>query len=355
MSVVYRSILQLLHHSRLARATSAACRGAGVVFMLHRVLPSATPRCEGCHFAPNAGLAITPEFLDAALSFVRQQGYELIPLDAVPERLQQARAGQLQRPFAAITLDDGYRDNMEYALPVFRKHEAPFTIFVAPAYADGEGELWWDALEAVIRDNDVVHCDLEGLPDRFHTHTDAGKQAAWDILYPAIRYMDEYEQRAFIIRFAARHGLDVHAQCRELIMDWNELRELSADPLCSIGAHTMHHRALARIDEEDARAEMQQSRERLEQELGCTVNTLAYPYGDPASAGAREFALARELGFSLALTTRKGHLYAEHADHLTALPRLSLNGFYQDIRHLDVLLSGLPFMLYNRFRKLDVA
>jgi hypothetical protein len=30
---------------------------------------------------------------------------------------------------------------------------------------------------------------------------------------------------------------------------------------------------------------------------------------------------------------------------MTALPRLSLNGDYQDVRYLKVLLTGLPFAL----------
>ncbi len=360
MSFVYRTVLDVLHRSGLARASRGTCRGVGVVFMLHRVLPAtfsaaSTTGTAGDAFAPNAGLAITPEFLDAAIAITRQQGYDIIPLREVPARLAAAREGKARRPFAAFTLDDGYRDNMEHAWEVFRRHEAPFTIFVAPAYADGEGELWWDALEQVIRANDVLHCDLPGLPRSIPMVSAADKQAAWDMLYPAIRYMDEHAQREFIIRFAARHGVDVHQQCRELIMDWNELREIAADELCDIGAHTLHHRALARTPEDEARHEMAASRQRLQQELGVAADMLAYPYGDADSAGPREFALARELGFTLALTTRKGHLYAEHADHLTALPRLSLNGFYQQPHYLDVLLSGLPFLLYNRFRRLNVA
>ena len=355
MSALYRTILDILHHTRIARASRATCRGAGVIFMLHRVLPRQPREADDDGFNPNGGLIITPEFLDAAIGLVKQQGFDLIALSEVPARLAAAREGREMPPFAVFTLDDGYRDNRQHAWPVFRRHGAPFTIFVAPAYADGEGELWWDALEAVIRHNDVIHCDLPDLPAKMKTHTASGKQAAWDILYPVIRYMDEHQQREFIIRFAERHGVDVHAQCRELIMNWNELREMAADPLCAIGAHTMHHRALARLNAEDARYEMAASRARLEEELGQPVRTLAYPYGDPDSAGPREFRLARELGFTLAVTTRKGHLYPEHAQHLTALPRLSLNGFYQDLRYLDVLLSGLPFLLYNRFRRLDVA
>ena len=45
------------------------------------------------------------------------------------------------------------------------------------------------------------------------------------------------------------------------------------------------------------------------------------------------------------MTTRKGLVRKSHAAAMTALPRLSLNGDYQDLRYLKVLLSGLPFAL----------
>jgi hypothetical protein len=48
-------------------------------------------------------------------------------------------------------------------------------------------------------------------------------------------------------------------------------------------------------------------------------------------------------------------LFSEHAAHLHALPRVSLNGLWQDLDYLDVLISGAPFVLWNRGRRLNVA
>ena len=97
------------------------------------------------------------------------------------------------------------------------------------------------------------------------------------------------------------------------------------------------------------------SRAALEARLKRAVKAFAYPVGDPASAGAREFALAKDLGFTAAGTTRPGLLYAGHARHLTALPRVSLNGLWQDGSYLEVLLSGGPLALWNRGRRINVA
>jgi peptidoglycan/xylan/chitin deacetylase (PgdA/CDA1 family) len=113
--------------------------------------------------------------------------------------------------------------------------------------------------------------------------------------------------------------------------------------------------AVATLPAEEARRQMRAGAEVMAATLGERPRHFSYPYGSACAAGPRDFGIARELGFDTAVTTRPGVLYAEHADHLTALPRVSLNGDYQALRYLDVLLSGLPFFVMNRFGRLNVA
>ena len=345
---VFRTSLDLLHYTGISRAAGALLGGEGAIFMLHHVRPD-----DGREdFAPNAGLDVTPDFLDAVIAFVKARGWDLISLEEAARRL---RAGRAERPFAVFTLDDGFRDNLHHALPVFRKHDCPFTIFIAPEYADGRGELWWDALEEAIRKNDFIEPGLMELPEMLAARTAGDMQAAWEALYWPVRRMGEHAQRRWIRDFCRRHGVDLRALCANSVMNWDEIRRINADPLCTIGAHTMNHYAVARLDEDEALSEMTRSKARIEAELGAPVTTFAYPYGDETSAGPRDFRLARKAGFGVAVTTRKGLVYPAHAEHLTALPRVSLNGFYQKIRYVDVLLTGTPFVLFNRLRKLNVA
>jgi peptidoglycan/xylan/chitin deacetylase (PgdA/CDA1 family) len=65
--------------------------------------------------------------------------------------------------------------------------------------------------------------------------------------------------------------------------------------------------------------------------------------------------MVRDVGFKTAVTTRPGVLFPEHRDHLLALPRLSINGDYQDQRYVEVLLSGTATALWNRFRHVNAA
>jgi peptidoglycan/xylan/chitin deacetylase (PgdA/CDA1 family) len=138
-------------------------------------------------------------------------------------------------------------------------------------------------------------------------------------------------------------------------MSWQELTELAADPLVTIGAHTVNHVMLAKVPERSARTEMEMSRAVIEASLGTRPGHLSYPVGDKTSAGPREFRIAAELGFKTAVTTRPGVLFPSHRDHLTALPRISLNGEHQQLRYVRVLLSGAATAVWNGFQRVDAA
>jgi peptidoglycan/xylan/chitin deacetylase (PgdA/CDA1 family) len=135
-------------------------------------------------------------------------------------------------------------------------------------------------------------------------------------------------------------------------MGWDELREFAEDPLVTIGAHTRRHLALAKLSLSEARLEMEEGVRRLENELGRRVRHFSFPYGDETSAGSREFELARELGFDTAVTTRKGLVHERHANLTTSLPRVSLNGNFQNTRYVKVMLSGAPFAFWDMARHL---
>ena len=124
------------------RGLRSVAQGVGVILMFHHVRPW-RPRA----FAPNHVLEITPEFLDIALTELRREGFDIIPLDAVPERLRGKAHGP---PFAALTFDDGYRDNVEHAWPILKRHGAPWTLYITTDFAEGTGRLWWLELERVI-------------------------------------------------------------------------------------------------------------------------------------------------------------------------------------------------------------
>ncbi len=304
-------------------------------------------------FAPNAGLELTPDFLNTVIEHAKSRGYELLSLDAAVRRFERGESNSA--PFAVFTIDDGYRDNLVHAWPVFRRHQCPFTIFVAPSIADGTCELWWRGLEAVIAGETRVKARIDGEDIELDAFTDAQKQVAFERLYWPVRSMDEHAQRHWIREFCGARGVNLEAICRAEAMTWQELRQISSDPLCTIGAHTVNHYAVAKLTPAEVRAEVVASRDRIQQELGILPKFFAYPYGDETSAGPRDFDIVREAGFKAAVTTRKGLIFPAHKDHLLSLPRVSLNGGFQKLRYIDVLLSGTAFMLWNGLKRVKAA
>jgi peptidoglycan/xylan/chitin deacetylase (PgdA/CDA1 family) len=342
-----RTALDVLFYSGATRICGSRFRGSGTIFTLHHVRP---PDFDP-EFSPSRILEVSPEFLELAIQCTSEVGYDFVTLDEARERLlSDARS----TPFVCFTLDDGYADNFTDALPIFDRYSVPFTIYVTTGIVDLQVNLWWQHLEDVIRANDTFIWPVDGQRFRLATRTPDEKIRAYEKAYWTIRSLSSDGQEAAVAALTAEYGIDVAASCRATALSWPQLQELVDNRLATIGAHTTSHRALSKLSPEDVAEELSRSREILRQRLGIEVRHVCYPFGDRNSAGRREFDIARGLGFDTATTTRKGVLVPEHRDHLHALPRISLNGDYQEARYVQALLSGLPTALLNRFRKLDV-
>ena len=345
---VIRAGLEALYFSGAHHLLRPIFAGVGAIFMLHHVRPR-----RDAEFQPNRHLEVAPEFLRAMLAHLRASDIDVITISEVHQRLLEHN---FSRRFACFTLDDGYRDNRDFALPVMREFAAPCTVYVASDFAQGTGRLWWIALETVIARASFIEVPIDGAATRLDTSTPAAKRVAFDRLHDWLRGLPrEHDMRREIGALCARHGVDETAICRELCMSWDELKPFADDPLITIGAHTITHCNLARQTEEIAAHEMALSRARIESVLQRPVVHLAYPYGDKIAAGPREFALAQAAGYQTAVTTRPGMIFRESAEHLTALPRVSLNGNYQDTRILPVLTSGAATAMWNGFQRGDVG
>jgi peptidoglycan/xylan/chitin deacetylase (PgdA/CDA1 family) len=337
--------LYLTGMHRLARQFLA---GAGAILTFHRVRPaSADP------FQPNRGLEITPEFLEEVIVSIRDVGIDIVTLDEVHRRVSN---NDRSRRFIAFTFDDGYRDNLEFAWPALKRHDVPWTLFLPTAFADGSGELWWAAIEKAIARNTSIEVEIDGAEKSFDCSTPQAKQATFETIYAYLRSRETWGALMAPVReIAFGYGVDMARQCREMCMGWDEIAELASHPLTTIGGHTVTHPILAKLPEDALRAEMADGARRIEEQLGVRPAHFSYPVGSPDAAGPREFAIAADLGFRTAVTTRPGVLFRDHARHLTALPRLSVNGEFQHRRYLDVLLSGAPSALMNGFRRVDAA
>jgi peptidoglycan/xylan/chitin deacetylase (PgdA/CDA1 family) len=345
---VIRTGFEALYFSGAHAVLRPLVGGVGAILAVHHVRP---PRPD--RFQPNRLLEITPRFLARVVRYLRRSGLDIIGLDEMHRRMTER---DFSRRFVCLTFDDGYRDTLQNAYPILKEAGVPFAIYVATSFADRLGELWWLVLEAVIARNSRVCLLIDGHDHKFDCRSVTQKRALFHELYWWLRMRPtDAEMRAIVRDLAAYYRVDIAAFCEELCMSWPEIAKLAGDPLVTIGAHTVNHPMLARMESENARAEMDLSRSVIEAALAVRPRHLAYPIGDRTTAGPREFALAAQLGFDTAVTTRPGVLFPEHSRSLTALPRLSLNGRYQQLRFVRVLMSGAATAMWNGFRRLDAA
>ena len=305
--------------------TKTTLAGIGAILMLHSV--TVRPRRA---LGVNAHLSITPDFLDRAIADMKRAGYTFVSLDELAE----AMAGK-RRSVAAITLDDAYLDNYVEALPVFESHGVPFTIFVAPGLIDGAVQPWWEVVDELALAHDRITLPQSAGGTDLASRSRAEKHAAARQLMTLMTTdISEAGRQAVLDEMGGR------AVATSPFMSWDQIEEIDRHPLCTIGAHTIHHYNLARLDNDVALAEMLGSADILEKRLGHRPVHFAYPYGYAAAVGAREVRLAEQAGFRTAVTTRHGTIHREHRDHFHALPRISLNGNYQGIGHLRTMLTG---------------
>jgi peptidoglycan/xylan/chitin deacetylase (PgdA/CDA1 family) len=347
-SNVIRAGLEALYFTGAHHLFRPIFAGVGSIFMLHHVRPA-----REAAFQPNGHLEVTPEFLRVVLCHLRSRGINIITMDELHRRLTERDFSQR---FACFTFDDGYRDNRDFALPVMREFDAAFTVYVASDFAQGTGNLWWVALETVIAKAPHIETAIDGVAARIDCSTLSAKHSAFERLHDWLRALPGQDDLAREIgALCARYGVDQAAICRDLCMSFDELKPFAADPLVGIGAHTVTHCNLAQQADAIASDEMATSRARIESALQRPALHFAYPYGDRLAAGQREFALAKAAGFKTAVTTRPGMIFPENADYPTALPRVSLNGNYQQERILPVLTSGAATAVWNGFRRVDAA
>lgn len=267
----YKFALNLLSASNLYKPLARLKPARGLILAAHRVRPfSSAP------FMPNRSLEITPEFLGNALRLVRGRGYEFVDMDEALRRL----STHDRRRFAVLTFDDGYRDHADYALPLMRALNVPATFYIAPGFAERRAWLWWEDIETVIARNDMVSFDHPEKFTRLRTRSMRQKQAAFTYLYQQVRSLASHDATAVTAHLAKQYRISSAETVARACLDWDGVHALAADPLVTIGAHTVNHPVLTTCSEEMIMDELRQSR-----------TILSISYSDPCGTSPTRMAM----------------------------------------------------------------
>ncbi len=265
------------------------------VLIFHRVLPIPDP--------------LFPGEIDAAMFSLicgwLRNWCQVLPL---PEAMRRLGNGSLPRRACAITFDDGYADNRTVAMPILQAHGLSATFFIASGFLDG-GRMWNDTVIEALRATRLPQLDLRELPGPavfaapLPTGSIPQRRAAIEQLLQQLKYLPGAQRVAATERIAE---LAQVVPPTNLMMTTQQLRELHAGGM-QIGAHTVTHPILARLDPSVAFEEMVTGKLRLEHLLDAPVPLFAYPNGKPGTDySANTVALARSAGFEAAFSTAWG-------------------------------------------------
>ena len=275
------------------------------ILIYHRVHPGAD--------------ALFPNSLDAR-RFDEQMSWVGSALNVVPlnEAIEMLYQGRLPSGTVCITFDDGYRDNLEVALPILNRHGISATIFVASGFLDG-GRMWNDTVIEAVRRAPGSGIDLAFLGLGYRPlGTSAARRTVIKEVIETMKYLPSDDRQANADALARAVGEDLPC---DMMLRSEQVRELHAAGI-DIGAHTVSHPILARLDDKTARSEIADGRQMLESILGAPVSLFAYPNGKPGTDyGPSHVAMVRDFGFSAAVSTRPG-ASDSHTDRYQ-LPRYS--------------------------------
>src|SRR6202047_5040148 len=190
-TVIIRSGFEALYFSAAHHLMRPFVGGIGAILTLHHVRP---PRLD--RFQPNRLLEMRPSFLQDVVRWLRRSRIDLISLDEMHRRLTEGHSG---RRFVCMTMDDGYRDTLQWAYPILKTHQVPFAMYIPTSFPDRLGELWWLALEAVVAKSKRIGLYIDGEQRRFDCRNVLEKRAVFDELYWWLRAREtEDELRAVV-------------------------------------------------------------------------------------------------------------------------------------------------------------
>ena len=283
----------------------------GYIYTFHMVCP------KGDYLTPIDELRVSPDFFEAFLR-EHQKRLDFISINDLYARISNKQRSD--KPFGIITFDDGYEDNFTYAYPILKKLGIPFTIYVSVNLVNDHTPIWNYPLiiERMVQANGEL--DIDGK--RYYCWTQEQKEVSFKQLkgllfsLPYDHLLEEFKRL-----FAEYLTDEVFPQNT---MTWAQIEEMSTDPLCTIGSHTMSHCRLTITNEASLQYELGDSKAILEQHIGKPVEHLSYPYGWKTDVSAEAIAFAQLIGYKTALRSFGGPLRKQDKD-LYNIKRIQVN------------------------------
>ena len=324
--------------------------GEVCVVTYHGVLPAGwTPAPS-----PIEGTLISAEQFRRQLRFLKSR-YNVIAPDAFRSWLK-GETALPPRP-VLLTCDDGLLNVLTDMLPILLEEGARCLFFVTAASIEDETEcLWYEELYRMLEDapGDAEVVVTGQFPSK-DSRAEKNLVAIWWSLVEELSNLNAEGRKKSLQSLRTQWRLpggwrisqDERSARRYKLLNRDELVQLSKQGM-TIGAHTLSHPLLAKMQAELAEQEIRECKTRLESHLQHEVWALAYPFGHKGSANEREMAIAEQAGYACAFLNCGGGLLRRTTPRF-ALSRAHVTS-HMSLPELDAHLSGFHHSLQTAVR-----
>ncbi len=320
-------IISVCKFTKIHKLLKPFLAGKGTILAFHRI---SLNKCEKQRIPTCAKLEVSTDLLESMIQYLIQSGYQFLSLDEVYDRVVNGFESSGKR-FVSFTFDDGYLDNYTLAYPILKRYKIPMTIYLTTSFPDRETTLWWYKLEDMILNSGTIEFEYNKRGYAFHAGTLKEKEISYNDIHKLIFNTPQEElENLYACVF---DNYEFKRDYMSLLMSWEDVKNISFDPLVTIGAHSVNHYNLRKLTPSDLEYELRTSKERIEEKIGRNVDHFAYPFGSKSTAGRREFEAAASTSFKMATTTRGGNIFPRHKEHLYCLPRISVT--WEDFHYID--------------------
>ena len=294
----------------------------------------------------NQALYFTPELLRGRLRFLRDQGYNILPLDEACRLLGERR---LPPRSVALTFDDAMIDFGRAALPILREFDAPATLYLSSFYTSVRLPVFDPMLSYVLWKGRESGADLaeicqSGMPLPVATH--AQRDRAYDAIsrHAARHALDAAAKDALVARVASELGVSYDEVRSSEVLQLMTPETVAALPhdLISVQLHTHRHRTPR--DPALFRRELAENACRIREMRGSAteLNHFSYPSGEYRG---ELLPWLREFGVHYATTCVPG--IAGPQDHPLLLPRF-VDSCQHSLATFEAWTSGFAAWLPRR-------
>ncbi len=208
-----------------------------------------------------------------------------------------------------ITIDDGYKDNFDYAFSVLKKYSIPATIFITTEFINNRSWLWFNKLKYILKNTSCAEFKFQlGTSSRkFFLNSFNNERYAKLSIFNYCKKISAEEIEDLLNQLSKILNVNTPEQTAEDFqpLTWNHIREMQQSNI-EFGSHTCTHPILSRLKHEELKKEIVLSKKEIESKLGTEINSFCYPVGTPEDISELVVKATKEAGYSCAVTTIPG-------------------------------------------------